>query len=106
MLVKLNCTAYDIGVGLKMAMPIGVAEHDIRGAVRPMLIGSMEKPAKIRTNAQLIEIVSGPFCYPHATGVATCVQPGRSDGETGETVEAAIAVAQVRDSRDRIVRDR
>ena len=50
MLVQLNHTAHHAAIVLKMAVPICVAEHDIRSAVRAMLIGGVEETAKIRLN--------------------------------------------------------
>ena len=39
MLVHLNDAAHHAAIVLKMAVPIGITEHDVRGAVRAMLIG-------------------------------------------------------------------
>ena len=51
MLVHLDHTAHHAAIILKMAVPIGVGEHDIRSAVGAMLIGGVEETAKIRLNA-------------------------------------------------------
>src|SRR6266849_3906763 len=47
MLVDLNCAAHNATIILKMYMPVRVAEHNVRSAVRAMLIGAMEETAKI-----------------------------------------------------------
>src|ERR1700733_12728495 len=52
MLVDLDGVAYHRGIVVKVAVPIGVAQNDIRHAVLSMLIGAMEEPAKIRLDAQ------------------------------------------------------
>ena len=43
MLVELNYAAHHAAIVLEMAVPIGVAEHDIRSAVRAVLIGAWKK---------------------------------------------------------------
>src|SRR5215469_3491326 len=48
MLVELNRTADHAAIVLKTAVPKCIAEHEIRCAVRAVLIGSTEEPAKIR----------------------------------------------------------
>ncbi len=50
-LLSLNNTAHHAAIIPEMAVPICVAEHDIRSAVRAMLIGAVEETAKIRLNA-------------------------------------------------------
>jgi hypothetical protein len=50
MLVKLSDTAHRATIIVKMAVPICVTEHDIRSAVRAMLIGGVEETAEIRLN--------------------------------------------------------
>ena len=64
MLVQLNGAAHHAAIILKMAVPIRVAEHDIRSAVRAMLIGAVEETAKIRLNAQYVEVVPARFIDP------------------------------------------
>src|SRR5580700_6520717 len=51
MLVQLNRATHHAAIILKMAVPKRVGEHDIRGAVRAMLVGTVEKAAKIGLNA-------------------------------------------------------
>ena len=50
MLVHLNCTAHYASVILKIGVPVFITEHDIRSAIRPMLIGGVEETANIGTN--------------------------------------------------------
>src|ERR1700730_8097459 len=51
MLVHLNPTAHHATIILEMGVPIRVGEHDIRSAVRAMLIGGVKEMAKIRLKA-------------------------------------------------------
>ena len=50
-LIHLNNTAHHARIIVKMAVPIRVSEHDVRSAVRAMLIGGVEQTAKIRLKA-------------------------------------------------------
>ena len=50
MFVHLNDAAHHATIIVKMAVPIRVAEHDIRSAVGAMLIGGVEETAEIRLN--------------------------------------------------------
>src|ERR1039457_1401366 len=50
MLIQPNRAAHHASIILETAVPIGVGEHDIRGAVRATLIGAVEDAAKIRLN--------------------------------------------------------
>src|ERR1700730_1426563 len=50
MFVELNDTAHHTSIVLKMAVPKRVGEHDIRGAVGAMLIGTVKETAEIRLN--------------------------------------------------------
>src|SRR5712691_2168770 len=49
--VELENTAYHPEVTLKTAVPISVGEHNIGSAVRAMLVGCMDDPAKVGLNA-------------------------------------------------------
>ena len=66
MLVQLDHAAHHAAIILKMAVPIRVHEHDIRSAVGAVLIGGVEETAKIRLNAQHVEVVSAHFISPGA----------------------------------------
>jgi hypothetical protein len=50
MLVQLDRAAHYAAVILKMAVPIGVSEHDIRSAVRAALVRCVNETAEIRLN--------------------------------------------------------
>ena len=50
MLVELDRAAHHVAVILKMAMPVGVGEHDIRSAVRSVLIGGVDDAPEVRLN--------------------------------------------------------
>ena len=52
MLVQLDHAAHHAAIILKMAVPIRVAEDDIRSTVGAVLIGGVKEAAKIRLNAQ------------------------------------------------------
>src|ERR1035438_6100718 len=56
--VEPNNAAHHAAIVLKMALPICVGEHDIGRAVWAMLIGIVEESAKVRLNAQCVEVVS------------------------------------------------
>src|ERR1700741_3461577 len=57
-LIHFHTAAHHAGVLLKMAVPIGVAEHDVRSAARSMLIRGVEESPKIRLNLHYVEVVS------------------------------------------------
>ena len=50
MLVQLNDAAHDATIIVKVAVPICMTEHDIRSAVRAMLIGRVKETAEIWLN--------------------------------------------------------
>src|SRR3984885_5427307 len=78
-----------------MAVPICVGEHDIRRAVWAVLIGSVEETAKVRVNAQCVEVVSAGFVFPDIGWIFARVQPCLRDGPSSHIVEAAIALAKI-----------
>src|SRR5262249_27234439 len=90
---------------MKMAVPKRVAEHDIRSAVRAMLIGSVEKTAEVGLNAQSVEEVPAHLVQPGAglisAGVQSCLLHGVSD----EIHKAAVAIAEVEVVRIRLEAD-
>ena len=75
MLVEPNNAAHHAAIVLKMAVPICVGEHDIRSAVWAMLIGIVEEAAKIRLNAQCVEVVSADFVAPDIGWIFARIQP-------------------------------
>ena len=62
--VQLNDPAHHARIALKMALPIGIAEHDVGSAVGTVLIGAMEEAAQIRLNSQHVEVVSAGLTEP------------------------------------------
>src|ERR1700744_1723693 len=76
-------------------MPICVAEHDIRRAVRSMLVSRMKETPKIRLQTQRIEIVSARFDRPYRGWLCARVQPGLRNTVGEQFTEAAIMIAQV-----------
>ena len=75
MLVQLNHAAHHAAIVLKMAVPICVAEHDIRSAVRAVLIRAVKETAKIRLNAQRVEVVPAHLIEPGRGRIVAGVQP-------------------------------
>ena len=55
----------------------------------------MDEPPKIRLNAQGVEVVSANLKSPRQGWILAGVQPRLSDVISDQTVEAAIAVAQI-----------
>src|SRR6516164_7348756 len=93
--VEPNNAAHHPAIILKMAVPICVGEHDKGGAVWAVLIGSVEETAKVRVNAQYVEVVSAGFVVPDIGWIFARIQPCLGDGPGSYIVEAAIALAQI-----------
>ena len=51
MFVHLDDAAQHAVIIVEMGVPVRVAEHDVRSAIRPVLIGAVEETAQIGTNA-------------------------------------------------------
>src|SRR5215831_7116389 len=77
-LVQLNRTAHHRTIFLEMSMPISIRQHDIRSAVRAVLIRAVEEAAHVRLNAQSVEVIPTHFIHPGARRVLARVQPDRS----------------------------
>ena len=103
-LLSLNNAAHHAAIILKMGVPIRVGEHDIRSAVRAMLIGGVEETAEIRLNAQYVEVVPAHFIEPGAGGIFAGVEPGSVMLISCQTIKAAVAIAQIEIIRIRLVR--
>src|SRR5580704_2672617 len=95
MFVQADDAAHYSAVVLKMGMPIAVREHDIWRAIGTMLIGAMEDTAQTRWNAQCIKVVPGYFVDPCAGWIVARIQSDLSERKACQTIEAAVAVAQV-----------
>src|SRR5580704_1371276 len=96
MLIDLNDTAHDAPVVLKTGVPAGVAEHDVWGTVGSSLIGGVEESAKVRLNAQGVEVISADFKQEDPQRAFARIQPGLGDSIRCQTLETPIAVAQVK----------
>src|ERR1700722_7401567 len=95
MLVQLHRTPYDRRIAEEMIAPIGIAEYDVRAAVGAVLIGAVKEAAKIRLDAQRIEVISAGFIEPDLGRVTARVQPCRSEVKREDAIEATVAVAQI-----------
>src|SRR5437588_13075345 len=62
----------------------------------------MENAAKIRLNAQGVEVVPARFVDPYAGWILSCVQPRLSHGIDCQLLKAAVAVPQVEIVRIRL----
>ena len=103
---RFSCTTRPttFGIGLKMRPPVLVREHDIRRAIRAVLIRAVEEAAKIRLQSQGVEIVSAGFVQPDGSRISADVQPGSRNVESCQIFKAAVAVAQIEIVGIRLVR--
>ena len=95
MLIHLNNTADYTTIILKMAVPIRMTEHNVRSAVRTVLIRGVENAAKIRLNAEYVEVVPADFKDPGLGQVVARVQSYRGGIKCSQVFEAAVAIAQI-----------
>src|ERR1700722_19608828 len=84
---------HDRAISLKMILPIGIAEHQVRGAVLTMFIRAMEEPAEVRTDIQYIEVIPADQVEPCACRIAIGAESDAGDGVCDDPVEAAGAIA-------------
>src|SRR5579859_4694768 len=110
MFVELHRAPDYPAVLLEMIVPIRVGEHDKGSAVGAALVRCVNKPPKIRLNAQRIEVVSADLKRPCQGWIFTRVQPYLSDVTGDQILEAAVTLPQVqvigiRLTRVRIVSD-
>ena len=75
MLVELNHAAHHAAIVLKVAVPVGITEHDVRSAVGAVLVGGVKEAAKIRLHAQCVEVVSGDLIGPGRAGLLPVSRP-------------------------------
>ena len=87
MLIDLNFAAHHSTVILKTSVPIRVTEHDVRCAVRAMLVRGLEETAKIRLHAQHVEEIPAGFVQPGAGGILAGIQARGSGSPSGEILE-------------------
>src|SRR6202030_4862129 len=95
MLVQLDRAADHAAIILKMAVPIRVGKHDIRSAVWAALVGCVNETAKIRLNAQCVEVIPGHFEEPCAGWIVAGIEAYRSDVISRQILKAAVAIAQI-----------
>src|ERR1700692_1318188 len=95
MFVQLNRPPYHRRIAAEMTAPICIAEHDVRTTVGPVLIRCVKEAAKIRPEAQRIEVVSTGFIDPYLGWVAVCVQSGGREVEREDAIEAPVPVAHI-----------
>ena len=95
MFVEADGAANDATIVLKMRVPIAVGKDDVRSAVRAVLIGAVDEASEMGLHAQHVEVIAADFIEPCGGGIIARVEPGGGDGIRGETVEAAVAVAEV-----------
>src|SRR6202022_1716017 len=95
MLAQLNHAAHHASIVLEAAVPIRIAEHEKRGAVGAVLIGTVEETAKVRLNPEYVEVVSSR-CKARGGGwVLARVQPYKDEIKSCQIIEAAVAIAQI-----------
>src|SRR5882762_6310580 len=78
MLIELDCAPHHSAIILETAVPICVAEHEIRHAVGAMLIGTTEETAEIRLNSEHVEVVSRRRKARGDGWIVARVQPDKS----------------------------
>src|SRR5207237_717448 len=76
-------------------VPVRMTEHEVWGAVGTMLVYGVEEPAKIRLDAQRVEVIAAHRLGPGAGWIVARVEPHLCERVRREIVEAAVAIAQV-----------
>jgi hypothetical protein len=83
-------------IGVEMAVPVGIAEHDVGSAVFSMLVDSVIEAAEVGLNPQFIEVIAGREVRPGGrSGSAHIHADGADDVEVDQAVEGAVLVAQI-----------
>ena len=95
MLVHLDDAAHHAAIVLKMTVPIGVGQHQVRCAVRAMLVGDVEEAAEIWLNLHRIEVVPSHLVAPDLGWILARVERHLGEDIGRQTVEAAVAIAQI-----------
>src|SRR6516225_2194591 len=94
--VELKRAAHHARIIVEMGVPIGIGEDDVGSTVRTMLIGRINEPAKIRSNAQCVEVVPTHFKERDAGWTMIRVEPYIiSDVGSRQAIKAAVAIAQI-----------
>src|SRR5271157_220839 len=94
-LVQVNRSAHYARIVLKLGVPKRMSEDDVGGAVRAVLIRRVNEPAKIRPNAQGVEVVAADDIEPDAGWIFARIEAHLIEAESCQTVKAAVTIAQV-----------
>src|SRR5260370_14202268 len=92
-LVQLNNTVNHSPIALEMALPVPIAQHNVRSTVGPIIIGAVEETAKIRLNPQYVELIPACLIEPDRRSDAIDIQPRFIDLAGRQPFEASIPVA-------------
>src|SRR5271168_129682 len=95
-LVQLNNTVNHSRIALEMALPVPIAQHNVRSTVRPMLIGAVEETAKIRLNPQYVEVIPACLIEPDRRSSAIHIQPRLVDLGRDQPVETSVPIANIK----------
>ena len=95
MLVQPDRSANHSAVSLKMILPIPVTQHDVRSAVRPMLVRSMKESPQIRLNPHDVEEISAGFLDPRSRRIRPRIHSDQQDCPCSQPIEAVVAVPQI-----------
>src|SRR6185369_17709975 len=71
--------ANDGRVAVEVAVPVCIAEDDVRGAVFTLLVGRMKESAEVRLDIEGIEVVAAGHVRPGDGWVRTDVDADRAD---------------------------
>src|SRR5271170_5743606 len=69
--IDLDGAAHGGAITVEVTVPEGVAQNDLRHAVLSMLFGRMDEPAKIRLNAESIEVIAAHHVRPDHGRIST-----------------------------------
>ena len=94
-IVHLYGLADDVGIGVEIAAPEPVADHDHRVASRRVLVRRQERAAQRRAHAQHLEVVAGDDLAKDRPRPASPAEIGREDARPEEPCEGARLIAQV-----------
>jgi hypothetical protein len=75
MFVEPDHAPHHAGIVLKVRVPVGVAQHQVRRAVRTVLVSGVKEAAKIRLNVQRVEVVAGDEIEPPRVGLSPVSRP-------------------------------
>ena len=103
MLVQLHRSAHHPAIILKMAVPVRVGQHDVRSAVRSVLIGGVKKSPQVRLNPQCIEIIPGRLQYPRARWIVPGIQSHRRHVVCRQILKTPVALPQIQIIRIRMI---